>query len=167
MPAPCSIPCRHAVPHIALAATLQGGDRWQPPDIPNGDEVLVRPKPEEEDATALSQPASADVAPSDNTSPSAAALAAAAAPAEERLVEIVATEEERGQDQHQHQHRHRHDPVHMLSVVALFTAMSPQICRAHMRAKACACVLDKIDQSEFSHFSLHALTEATCAESST
>ena len=29
---------------------MQGSDRWQPPNVPNTDEILVRPEPIEEEA---------------------------------------------------------------------------------------------------------------------
>ena len=35
---------------VLTGPTMQGSDRWQPPDIPNADEVLMRPERVEENA---------------------------------------------------------------------------------------------------------------------
>ena len=93
---------------------MQGGDRWQPPEIPNSNEVLVRPEPTEEkpeqDQQAPELPLDHSEAvllsgaADDIVATSAAAAAAAAAD-----VEVKHSAEAQEETEKQHRHRHRFD----------------------------------------------------------
>lgn len=92
---------------------MQGSDRWQPPEIPNSNEVLVRPEPIEEKAEQDQQ---APELPLDHSVPlsgaaddivatSAAAAVAADVGDREGKQSVEAQEE----TEKQHRHRHRFD----------------------------------------------------------
>ena len=96
----------------SLFQLWQGGDRWEPPEIPNTDEVLVRPEPVEEEAkrdqqapeVALDRPEASSPAPA-AADADAATSAAAASAVDDQAQQSVDVQEEREKEQPQHRHR--------------------------------------------------------------
>ena len=96
---------------------MQGGDRWQPPEVPNTGEVLIRPEPvdpvepEEEDAVAVvEQHLAASLPPAEASLP--ATVPAAAVSTTAVVGNGVEQSQEVGPEKEQRQHRHR--SAHML-----------------------------------------------------
>lgn len=92
---------------------MQGSDRWQPPEIPNSNEVLVRPEPIEEKLEQDQQAPEVLLDHSEAVLLSGAAddivakSAAAAADVDDR--EVKQSVEAQEETEKQHRHRHRSD----------------------------------------------------------
>lgn len=87
--------------------TVQGSDRWQPPDIPNADEVLIRPEPVEEKAEEQDQQA-----PQRAVNHLEPISASAAAPVDDTVVQQDVGAQEKTQTE-QHRHRQRFDSLYL------------------------------------------------------
>lgn len=101
--------------------TVQGSDRWQPPDVHNTGEILVRPEPVGEEAEQDQQASERALNHSDAIPASAAAddvvpKSAAAVDDTEVQRDVVAQDETRKE---QHRHRQRSDTVPVPSVPAV------------------------------------------------
>ena len=97
---------------------MQGGARWQPPDIPNTDEVLVRPEPADDEAeqdqqapkVTLNRPETLPLSVEPATSAAVATVSRDDSKVEDSL------EAQDGREKEQHRHRHRSDTcIYMLS----------------------------------------------------
>lgn len=91
---------------------MQASDRWQPPEIPNSNEVLVRPEPIEEKAEQDQQASELPLNHSEAVLLSGAAddivaTAAAAAAADVDNREVKQNVEAQEETEKQHRHRHR------------------------------------------------------------
>lgn len=123
-------------------AHVQGGDRWQPPDLPNTGEVLIRPEPIEQLLVeeAVPHPEQAPKDSSDVQAASLPATAAVAAPADvsNRLEQSQEAEEEKDQRQHRHRSVHSQQQIHVILILMLqqWLQLAPSVFIASAYVKA-------------------------------
>ena len=105
------------------------GDRWQPPELPNTGEVLIRPEPVEEAKAKEEAVPQAEQAPKESLDLQEASLPTIAAPADisDRPEQRLEAEEEKDPRQHRHRSAHCQQQLHVTIMLQQWLKLAPSV----------------------------------------